>query len=85
MPDHRICNYLGLPLLTLSVPSSTAKSTLSYIANSIIINDKYWFIILIVSSTNIIVAPSNPSIMPSISLEIYNSPLKFQRDCKCIL
>ena len=38
------------------------------------------FVILILSCTNRIVAPSNQSIIALISMEVYNSPLKFQRD-----
>ena len=38
------------------------------------------FVILIVSCTSTSVAPSNLSIIVSIGMEVYNSPLKFQTD-----
>ena len=41
------------------------------------------FIILIVSCINVIVAPGNPSIITSVGMEVYNSVVKFQRDCTC--
>ena len=39
------------------------------------------FVILIVSCMSMIVAPTNMSIIASIGMEVYNSLLKFQRDC----
>ena len=39
------------------------------------------FIILIVSCISTIVAPSNLIIIVSVSMEVYNSSLKFQIDC----
>ena len=43
----------------------------------------YVFIILIVSCTNVIVVLGNLSTMPSVSMKVYNIPLKFQGDCMC--
>ena len=39
--------------------------------------------ILIVSCANVIVALGNLSIVTSVDVEVYNSGLKFQRDCTC--
>ena len=39
------------------------------------------FVTLIVSCINTIVTPSILSIRVSIYMEVYNSPLKFKRDC----
>ena len=38
------------------------------------------FVILIFSCISTLVAPSNLSIIVSIGMEVYNSPLKFQTD-----
>ena len=38
------------------------------------------FTTLIVSCANIIVAPGNLSIISSVGMKVYNTPLKFQRD-----
>ena len=38
------------------------------------------FTTLIVSCANIIVAPGNLSIISSVGMKVYNTPVKFQRD-----
>ena len=49
-------------------------------SNDYFLSQWHIFIILIVSCTNVIVAPSKMSIITSIGMEVYNS---VQRDCTC--
>ena len=80
------CELFGTLLLWLTIPYSKEFGgkklpSLAYCVQRFG-NFCQWHIlvILILSYTNRIVAPSNQSIIALIGLEVYNGPLKFQRD-----
>ena len=86
--SNTVCNVNNLlvsvtKLLQYSIITIQTKSRASIkVIRALIMGYIHYFNYF--SCTNVIVAHSNLSIIASIGMGVYNSPLKFQRDCICV-